>query len=159
MISNRHEYFSHPSGGTGGNVIIFGVDMSSSTKIDNRRKDILILGKCSTKRLEHTLSTEKNYLINFTENDKKLCLSLHYNGGKSYLFVNCAEIYKFRAKDSEIVVAPLCRVNISKDLLVDSMKNTRLNGYIYDFSVDYDAIPVDDILDIHKHLMKKDNMI
>ena len=133
--------------------------MSSSTKIDNRRKDILILGKCSTKRLEHTLSAEKNYLINFTENDKKLCLSLHYNGEDSYLFVNGAEIYKFRAKDIEIVVAPLCRVNISKDLLVDSMKNTRLNGYIYDFSVDYDAIPVDDILDIHKYLMKKDNMI
>ena len=63
---DRHEYFSHPSGGTGRNVINFGVDMSSSTKIDNRRKDILILGKCSTKRLEHTLSAEKHYLINFT---------------------------------------------------------------------------------------------
>ena len=44
MISNRHEYFSHPSGGTGRNVIIFGVDMSSSTKTDNKKKDILILG-------------------------------------------------------------------------------------------------------------------
>ena len=39
------DFFSHPSGGTGSNEIIFGVDMSSSTKIDNRRNDILILGK------------------------------------------------------------------------------------------------------------------
>ena len=40
---NGHDYFSHPSGGTGRNVIIFGVDMSSSNKIDNKGKDILIL--------------------------------------------------------------------------------------------------------------------
>ena len=42
-----------------------------------------------------------------------------------------------------------------KDFCVDNMKNTGLNGYVYDFSVDYDHIPVDDILDIHKYLMKK----
>ena len=52
--------------------------MSSSTKIDNREKDILILGKGPTQGLEHTLSAEKMYLINFTENNKKFCLSLHY---------------------------------------------------------------------------------
>ena len=44
----RHGFFPHPSGGTGRNVIILGVDMSSSLKIDNRKKDILILGKCPT---------------------------------------------------------------------------------------------------------------
>ena len=42
---DRKGFFSHPSGGTGKNVIIFGVDMSSSSKIDNRKKDILIPGK------------------------------------------------------------------------------------------------------------------
>ena len=42
---NGHEYFSHPSGGTGRNVIFFGVDMNSSSKIGNKGKDILILGK------------------------------------------------------------------------------------------------------------------
>ena len=52
---------------TGKNVIIFGVDMSSSTKIDNRKKDILILGKGPTQGLEHTLSAEKMYSINFTK--------------------------------------------------------------------------------------------
>ena len=67
---DRKGFFSHPSGGTGRNVIIFGVDMSSSTKIDNRKKDILILGKGPTQGLEHTLSAEKMYLINFTEKTK-----------------------------------------------------------------------------------------
>ena len=49
--------------------------------------------------------------------------------------------------------------NISKDWSVDNMKKTGLNGYVYDFLVDYDAIAVDDILDICKYLMKKSNMI
>ena len=57
---DRHGLFSHPSGGTGRNVIIFGVDMNSSTKIDNRKKDILNLGKGPTQGLEHTLSAEKH---------------------------------------------------------------------------------------------------
>ena len=50
------DFFSHPSGGTGRNVIIFGVDVSSSTRIDNRKKDILILAKGPTQGLEDTLS-------------------------------------------------------------------------------------------------------
>ena len=83
---------------------------------------------------------------------------MHYNGTNSYLFVNGAEIYKLKAKDSEIVASPLCLGNISKDSSVDNMKKTGLNGYVYDFSVDYDAIAVDNILDIHKHLMGKNNI-
>ena len=86
---------------------------------------------------------------------KKFCLSLHYNGANSYLFVNGTEIIKFKAKYSEIVATPLCLGNISKDFYADNMKKTGLNGYVYDFSVDYDAIAVDEILDIHKYLMKK----
>ena len=89
---DRHGFFSHPNGGSGGNVIISGVDMNSTTKVDNRRKDILILGKGPTQGLERTLSAEKMYSINFNENDKKFCLSLHYNGAKSYLFVNGIKI-------------------------------------------------------------------
>ena len=94
------------------------------------------------------MSAEKIYSINFTKN-KKFCLSLHYNGANSYLLVNGTEIYKSRARDSKIVVIPLCLGNIStKGWLVDNMKRTELNA-------DYDAIAVDDILDIHKYLMKK----
>ena len=80
---------------------------------------------------------------------------MHYNGANSYLFVNGTEIYKYKAKDSEIVASPLCRGNISKDWLVENMKRTGLNGSVYDFSVDYDEIAVDDIKHIHKYLMKK----
>ena len=77
------------------------------------------------------------YPINFTVTKKKFCLSLHYNGANSYLFVNGTEIYKFKAKDSEIVASPLCLGNISKDWSEDNMKKTGLNGYVYEFSVDY----------------------
>ena len=51
------------------------------------KNDILILGKGSTQRLEHTLTAEKLYLINFTVAKKKFCLSLHYNGANSYLLL------------------------------------------------------------------------
>ena len=114
--------------------------MSLSTKFDNRKKDILILGKGPTQGLEHTLSAEKMYSINFTEQNKKFYLSLHYNWANSYLFVNGEEIHKFKAKDSEITAASLWLGNISKDWTVDNMKKAGLNGYVYDFSVDYDAI-------------------
>ena len=99
------------------------------------------------------------YSINFTVTRKKICLSLHYNGANNYLFLNGTEIITFKAKDSEIVAAPLCLGNISKDWSVDNMKRTGFNGYVCDSSVDYDAIAIDDILDIHKYLMKKNNMI
>ena len=99
------------------------------------------------------------YSINFTEKNKKFCLSLHYNKENSYLFVNGTETHKFKSKDSKILAHSLCLGNISEDWSVDNMKKTELDGYVYDFSVDYHAIAVDDILDIHKYLMKKNNMI
>ena len=99
------------------------------------------------------------YKISFTEKSKKFCLSFHYNGANSYLFVNGTEIHKFKAKDSEIVASPLCLGNISKDFSVDNMKKTGLNGYVDDFSVNYDTIAVDDILDIHKYLMEKNGIL
>ena len=82
--------------------------------------------------------------------NKKLCLSLHYNGENSYLFVNGTDVIKFKAKDSEAAVTPLYQGNISKDFSLDNMKKTGLNWYVYDFSNDYNSIAVDDILDIHK---------
>ena len=93
--------------------------------------------------------------IHFAVTKKKFCLSLHYNGANSYLFVNGKEIYKFKAIDSEIVASPLCLGNISKNWSTENMKKTGFNGYVYDFSVDYDATNVDDIKDIHKYLIKK----
>ena len=84
---------------------------------------------------------------------------MYYNGPNSYLFVNGTKTIKFKAKDSEITAYPLYVGNISKDWSVDNMKKTGFNGYIYDFSVDYDTIEVSDILDIHKYLMKKNEVI
>ena len=154
---DRKGFFSHPSGGNGKNVIIVGVDMSSSSHIDNKKIGILILGKGPTQELEYTLGAEKMYLINFTKGNTKFCLSLHYNGENSYLFVNGTEIIKF--KDSEITPYQLCLGNISKDWSVDNMKKTGFNGYVHEFSVDYDAISVSNILDIHKYLMEKNKII
>ena len=77
--------------------------MNSSQHMDNQKKDISILGKGPTQGLEDTLTAEKLYSINYTANNIKFCLSLHYNRANSYLFVNDTEIIKFKAKDSEIV--------------------------------------------------------
>ena len=110
---DRRSIFSFPGVGFGKNVLIFGVDISSSS----------------------------------------------LSGVNSYLFVNGSEIYKFKAKDSEIVSTPLCLGNISKDWSTDNMKKTGFRGYVYDFSVDSDVIDVDDIRDIHNYLVKKNNII
>ena len=64
--------------------------------------------------------------------------------------MNGTEIYKFKAKGSEIVASPLCLGNISKDWSTDNMKKTVFNGYVYDSSANYDATDIDDIKDIHK---------
>ena len=84
---------------------------------------------------------------------------MHYNGANSYLFVSGTEMYKFKAKDSEIVTSPLCLGIISKDWSVDNMKKTGFNDYVYDFSVDYNSVAIDDIKDIHKYLMKKNDIV
>ena len=102
--------------GSGRNYILFGIGMSSSVHVDKKKNDILILSEGPTQGLHGTtLTAEKLYSISFTENNKKFCLRLHYNGPNSYLFVNGTEIIKFKAKDSEIVATPVCLGNISKD--------------------------------------------
>ena len=169
---NQYKYYGYGIGfdkkgefsfgnGFGGNCIIFGVDLSGSPH-GNNKKNILVLGKDFVRGINNTtIYAEKLYSVNFAEKNKKFCLSLHHNGGTdSYLFVNGTEIHKFKAKDSEIVASPLCLGNISEDFSVDNMKkNTGLNEYVYDFSGDYDAVVVDDILDIHKYLMEKNGIV
>ena len=108
--------------------------MSSSAHIDNKKKDILVLGIGPTQGLEHTLTAEKMYSINFTVTKKEFCLSLHYNRANSHLFVNGTGIYKFGNCSSSI------------------MSRKHFKRLV---SVDYDATDFDDIVDIHKYLMKK----
>ena len=84
------------------------------------------MGKGPTQGLEHMLTAEKIYSINFALTRKKFFLNLHYNGADSYLFVNGTEVIKFKAKYSEIVETPLCLGSISKDWSVDHMKKMDL---------------------------------
>ena len=65
------------------------------------------------------------YLINFTENNKKICLSFHYNGANSYLFLNGTEIHKFKVKHSEILATLLCLGNVSKYWSADNLKKNK----------------------------------
>ena len=81
------------------------------------KEKTLILGIGPIQGLEHTLTAEKMYSINFTVTNKNFCLSLHYNGANSYLFANGTKIYEVKAKDFEILVGPICLGNISKILV------------------------------------------
>ena len=94
--------FLFTDGSFGKNVIIFGVDMSPSVDYDNKNHDILIPGKGPAQKLDDTtLKVEAIYSINFTQQNKKIVLGLHYNGNKGFFFVNATKIYQFKEKDSE----------------------------------------------------------
>ena len=136
-------------------MLIFWSRYEFSAHIDNKKKEILVLGKGPTQALEHTLTAEKMYSISFTVTKRKFSLSLHYNGSNSYLFVNGTEIYKFKAKDSEIAASSLYLGIISKDWSADNMKKIGFNEYVNNFTVDYDATDIGDIKDIHIYVMKK----
>ena len=124
---DRKGEFSFGSRRFGRNCIIFGADMSNSLHANNKKSSILVLGKDFVQGInDTTIYVEKLYSINFTENNKKFCLSLHYNGANIYLFVTGTEIHKFKAKDSAIVATPLCLGNVSKDFSVDNMKKNRI---------------------------------
>ena len=102
--------------------------MSSSRRVGNRKKDILIIGIGPTQGLHNaTFTAEKEYAVNFSKQQKKFCLSLHYHGVNSYLFVNGAEIYKFKPNNSEINVTQLCFGNVSKDF---SAHNTKILDFL-----------------------------
>ena len=99
------------------------------------------------------------YRPNFTVDNKICCLSLHYNGDNGYLFVNGKEVTKFNAKNSELIMHSMCLGNLSFDYYIkNKIKYTGLYGNVFDLSVDYSAITNDNILDIHKYLMKKNNI-
>ena len=106
------------------NVIIFGADLWSSMYVDNKGKDILILGEGPTQGLEDTtLTAEAKYPINFTQSGKRFVLSIHYNGSNSFLCVNATKLYQFKAKNSEIKDYALFLGNISKDFTINNKKN------------------------------------
>ena len=120
------------------------------------REKILILGEGPTQGLDDTtLTAEAKYPMNFTQPGKRFVLSLHYNGSNSFLFVNATKVYQFKAKNSEIKDYALCLGNVSKGFTINNMKKTGLKGLVKWFSVDFNSIDNNNILDIHKYLMKK----
>ena len=123
--------------------------MSSSAHANNKTRSILVLGKDFIQGIDGTtIYAEKMHSTNFTVANKNFCLSLHYNGKNSYLFVNGKVIINFKAKNFELVPYPLCLGGLSKDFSPANTHKTGLSGYIYDFSVDYWAIANEKILDI-----------
>ena len=105
------------------NVIIFGAFINSSVHVNNKGKDILILGKGSIQGLDDTtLTAEAKYSVNFTQSAKRFVLSLPYNGSNSFLFVNATKGYQFKAKTSEIKDYALCLGNVFKDFTINNMK-------------------------------------
>ena len=130
--------------------------MSSSVHVDNKEKDILILGEGPTHGLyDITVTAEAIYAINFTQLNKRFVLSLHYNGSNSFLFVNATKVYQSKAKNSEIKDYALCLGNVSKDFTINNMKKAGLKGVVKCFFIDFNPIDNNDILDIHKYLMKR----
>ena len=130
--------------------------MSSFVPVDNKGKDILILGEGPTQGLDGTtLTAEAKYPINFIQSGKRFALSLHYNRSNSFLFVNATKVYQCKAKNSEMKDYALCLGHVSKDLTINNIKTTGLKGLVKFFSVDFNPIDTNNILDIYKYLMKR----
>ena len=97
--------------------------MNSSVDVDNKGKDILILGEGPTQGLDDTtLKAEAKYPINFTQSGRRFVLSLHYNGSNSFLFVNATKVYQFKAQKSVIKDYALYLGNVSKDFTTNKMR-------------------------------------
>ena len=83
------------------NVVIVSVDNSSSSQTANRKNNFLVLGEGPTQGINYsTGAAERTFNINFSKSNITFCLSLHYNGDESYLYVNKTDVYKFKAKDN-----------------------------------------------------------
>ena len=142
------------------NVIIFGVDMSSSVHATNRANNIYVMGKDFIQGInDTTIYAEKLFHNNFTEFGVKFVLSLHYNGDDSYSFANGRQELKFKAKTSHLVKEKLCIGNLSNQWTTSESEKTGLYGNISDFVVDHEPINgVKPIYDMHRYLMTKHNI-
>ena len=137
------------------NVIIFGVDNSSSSHADNVKNNLLILGEGDTFGINGIFGApEKKFSINFSKAYTTSCLSSHYNVDNSYLFVNGK---KYNNKNVNFLTQ-FCLGSISNGISASESREVSLNGNVYDFSVDYSSIDKSDIWNIHRYLMTKNNI-
>ena len=143
----------------GRNVLIFGVHEISVVHSNNKANNVFIMGDGFVQGInDTTLYAEKIYSKNFSAVDEKFVLSLHYNGDNSYLFVNGKQELKFKAKDEQIVKEKLCLGNISDDWTASNAEKTGLYGEVYDFAVDYTAASVGETYNVHRYLVKKNEI-
>ena len=145
--------------------------MSRSVHASNKIRDILVLGKAFVQKIESkTIYAEKLYSPNFSVENKIFVLSLHYNGDNSYMFVNGQKVTQFKANDSVISSANTRILTLgtltkpypsgaNNRLSPKNINDTKMYGNNYDFSVDYSSISNEDILKIHKYLMKKNGVV
>ena len=128
--------------------------MSSTVHVDNKGKNILILGEGPTQWLNTTLTAEAKYPTNFTQSEKRFVLSLCYNGSNGFFFTNAKKLYHFEAINLEIKDHVLY-LDVPKYFTIDNMKKIGLKEVVKIFSVDFKLIDTKDILDIQKYLMKR----
>ena len=119
--------FSFDNGIDAKNVIIFGVNNSNSSHSTNKTQNIYVLGKYFVQGINNTaIYAEMIYKTNFTEQSKKLVLSLHYNRDNSYLFVNGTQELKFKSSVNYLDRNLLCVGNISSDWSLTNSTKTGL---------------------------------
>ena len=142
------------------NFLIFGADMSFSIHATNRANKFYVTGDLFIQGInDTTIYAEKKFYRNFTEPGKKFKLSLHYNGGGSYLIVNGRQELKFKCKTDQLVKEKLCIGNLIDQSTTSESEKTGLYGNIYNFVVDYEQIfGVKAIYDMHRYLMTKHNI-
>ena len=133
-FDSKGEY-AHQERGMSRNVITFGADMTNSKHANNRTKNILVLGRDFLQKIDDTtIYAEKMHLPNFTVDNKTFCLSLHYNGDNSYLFVNGKIVIKFKANAQDFKATQqyaMCLGNISSDFNQTDRISTGLSGYVF----------------------------
>ena len=140
------------------NVIIFGVNISSSSHADSHENNFVVLGEGPNFRVNGRFgSPEKKFSINFSEANTKFCWSVHYNGDNSYVFVNGKEIFRFKASNKTCNFQ-FCLGNISNGFSATESREVSLNRNVYDFSVDDNSIDKSDMLNTHRYLTIKNNV-
>ena len=146
---------------TAKNVVIFGVGKSPSSHADNRKNNFLVLSEGPNFGINGSFGlAEGKFSINFLKANPKFCLIFYYNADNNRLFVNGKEIFNFKA-DSKDVNFPVqfCLGIICNRFSATESRQVFLNENTYDFSVDYNSIYKFDILNIHKYLMTKNNIM
>ena len=146
--------------------------MSGSVHASKKTKDFLVLGKGLIQMIEKTtIYAEKMYSPNFSVENEIFVLSLHYNSDNSFLFVNGQKVTQFKAKDSMInnqntraltlgtLTTPSYPSVANNRLSPKNINDAKLYENVYEFSVDYSAISNENILKIHKYLMKKNGLM